>query len=186
MEPRKEDENADLILPTIDTIKHKKREQSPPNSKNENSYVSLPPPTDPLTFALNPQNQQSRQKDDTRELPPISSLVANSDVQNPTCFPNQNSKRIDYVIFYKYSLKETQAEFNKHELIRKSFLDRVIAEGIEVEHLRYSEDNNINVFVLLHCPIERLLIEAERLKLQMNIKKVGVFFLIQNICFFFF
>jgi hypothetical protein len=186
--PNSEDDNSDVILsqnhrsnkrddtrktaspladPVVDKIKQKKRNQSPPNSRNENSDVILPPPIDRLAFSLHHQNQQ----DDNREIP----LDADSEVQNPTCFPNQNGKQIDYVLFYKYNLNTPPAEFNRHELVRKTFLDRVIGEGIELEYLRYRKDSSINVFVLLHCPVERLLSEAERLKLQMNLKKVRFF-----------
>jgi hypothetical protein len=99
-------------------------------------------------------------------------LIVTTHPQLHTSFPNQNSKHIDYVLTYKYNLHSSQAEFNKNDLVRKSFIDRLRSEGLEVEFLRYKEKNNVTVFVLLHCPVERLLIEAERLKFQIPIKQV--------------
>jgi hypothetical protein len=126
------------------------------------------------------------QKDEPiEEAPTVESVAANTNQrivnthpQLPTSFPNQNSKHIDYVLTYKYNLNGNQTEFNKNELVRRSFLDRLRGEGLEIEFLRYKEKNNVNVFALLHCPVERLLIEAERLKFQMPIKQV----FIANIC----
>lgn len=90
-----------------------------------------------------------------------------------TSFPNNNDKRIDYVIYYNYELKKThRAEFGKIELVRKSFFDRLKEEGLEIQFIRMKEDDELHVYVLIHCPVPRLLREAERLKFEMRLKNV--------------
>ena len=96
-----------------------------------------------------------------------------SELQVLTCFPNDNSKEIDYVIYYQYGLgDQTKEEFLQKEKIREQYLARLKEESLETYKLSYNDDNDMKVFILIHCPIDRLLAEAERVKLDMKINNV--------------
>ncbi|RNA37458.1 hypothetical protein BpHYR1_031974 [Brachionus plicatilis] len=92
--------------------------------------------------------------------------------QITSCFPNDNTKRIDYVIFYKYSEQSVDSEdFKLKETNRNNFLDAVQKESIILnKELKFKTKNETNHYILLHCPLERLLKQAERIKLEMRLK----------------
>lgn len=137
--------------------------------------------------------------------------------QIPNCFPNDNTKRIDYVIVYKSEKPKNKTakkdddkadddkkeegedeekndseelENNKEERkkrrfrkkTRKAFLKKLKEEGFEVERLQWDgddDDEETQVFVLLHCSLKRLFEEAENAKLQMrlnNVDKINIFY----------
>ena len=90
-----------------------------------------------------------------------------------TSFPNQNEKHIDFVIVYKV-LEEIpenliclskQVEFFT-ELKRQSFDIYEISPSVTGENFSYA---------LLHCNKERLLKEAENIRLRMQIKDVCLY-----------
>jgi len=99
-----------------------------------------------------------------------------------THFPNDNSKQIDYVIKYKTKPEQTKIQ-NRIE----AFLKEILSQQIQIEYLYFKHNHNLlmnnnasnnNVkneeftYALLHCPHERLLKEAETIKLEMDLKKV--------------
>lgn len=132
--------------------------------------------------------------------------------QIPNCFPNDNTKRIDYVIVYKSEKPKNktekkdddkadddekkdennedeekndneESENNREERkkrrfrkkTRKAFLKKLKEEGFEVERLQWDGDDNdeeTQVFILLHCSLKRLFEEAENAKLQMRLNNV--------------
>ena len=95
--------------------------------------------------------------------------------QSLTCFPNQNHKHIDYVIAYKYNESEkNHKEFIRKEIVRRIFFDRLREETLELEFLAFKEDKKIQVYILIHCPMERLFIEAEKLKHQCRLNSVSM------------
>jgi hypothetical protein len=98
------------------------------------------------------------------------------DTQRLNCFPNSNEKHIDYVISCRYNESdEGSPSFEHKEAIRNHFVERLKEESIEVYVIREKERDKIAVFYLVHCPPERLLIEAERVKLEMKIADVFIF-----------
>ena len=99
-------------------------------------------------------------------------LILNKEPQVLTSFPNQNNKHIDYVLTYKYSENVNDEDFKRNELVRKSFLDRLRNEEIEIDFIKFKKKNEYNVYILLHSPIKRLLLEAEKIKHEMRINPV--------------
>lgn len=117
-----------------------------------------------------------------------------------THFPNDNSKRIDYVVAYKYDRKHDHQqpvaangggqqqqqhsidvdsdarrerdEFEEREDLRRKFVLKLQEEGFDVEFLRRNHSDYVSVYMLLHCNVERLLKEAERTKLEMRLNNV--------------
>ena len=102
------------------------------------------------------------------------SKVMNSlsnDTQLSTSFPNQNEKNIDYVIVYK----KPEESGTEQETYCNLFFKQIENESIELMYLddsEFFENETKFVYVLLHCPIKRLLIEAEAIGLEMNLKTV--------------
>jgi hypothetical protein len=104
------------------------------------------------------------------------------DIQDLRCFPNDNSKSIDYVIAYSYSKDDVdKKDFKFKEDVRRKFLDLLKEETVDVYKIRNLESNNeYKVFILLHCSIDRLLLEAERVRLEMKISNVIFTFINTN------
>lgn len=108
--------------------------------------------------------------------------------QIPTHFPNDNSKRIDYVISYKYNrkygdnattatadqnnLSEEERKHLEKQAIRQNFLQKLHQEGFDVTTIRWRADDVVHVYLLLYCRVERLFDEAERTKLEMRLNNV--------------
>lgn len=69
--------------------------------------------------------------------------------------------------------EQNQAVINRKR-IRKLFLKKVEDEGFEVEKLAWI-DKDVDedwIYILLHCKLERLFKEAEKINLQMRINNV--------------
>ena len=98
--------------------------------------------------------------------------------QNLTSFPNQNNKHIDYVLVYEEEgeeeEKKSEAEESK-ERIREGFLKALEAESFEWFRIVHEKKGQKLVYILLNCKEERLLEEAEIIKIQMTLKHVLVF-----------
>ena len=92
--------------------------------------------------------------------------------QTCTSFPNQNQKHIDYVIKYEKLLTQDPDTQLESKSYRRLFFNLVTEEQIEIYKLRIQIEDEEHVFALLHCPLERLLKEAERSKLEMKLKSV--------------
>lgn len=106
--------------------------------------------------------------------------------QIPSHFPNDNTKRIDYVITYKYEhklLDQDEANLNvtqrkqrtrlmEKENIRVKFLEKLREEQFEIDVVKFEFNHEIHNYVLLHCKIDRLFEEAERVKLEMRLNNV--------------
>lgn len=116
--------------------------------------------------------------------------VVDGHPQIATHFPNDNSKRIDYVILYKYEkkldenretdrddseMRKTREEFGQKEALRQKFIHRLQEEGFNVAPLRRNHRDRVDIYLLLNCSIERLLDEAEKSKLEMRLKNVRKF-----------
>lgn len=100
----------------------------------------------------------------------------NTEPQIPTHFPNDNRKRIDYVIVYKYvdddiDTAKERADFADKEQMRKKFFDALAKENFHIQLIRFKCNEN-HVYALLHCDVNRLLDEAERVKLEMRLNNV--------------
>ena len=104
----------------------------------------------------------------------------NVNQQQLTSFPNRNDKHIDYVIVYD---KLDENEFftfdnqQKH-VVRRAYFDRLRGESFDIYQIEHTKFNRTRVFTLLHCSTERLLEEAELIRLEMTLKNVIIF------CFF--
>lgn len=87
-----------------------------------------------------------------------------------TKFPDDPSKQIDYVISYIDDPHEDDYILNKEA--RANFFTEVQNQKVELYSIKEIVDTDKKrVFKLLHCPLERLLIEAESFKLEMSLKK---------------
>ena len=98
------------------------------------------------------------------------------DLQVLTSFPNFNNKHIDCVIAYEeISDEEPISKQNqKIKLKRKEFFDDLKRQSFELFDIENELENSRKiVFTLLHCPLERLLQEAENTRLEMRLKNVN-------------
>jgi len=89
--------------------------------------------------------------------------------QNCTCFPN-DTKRIDYVIVYNQN--DGEKNETEKEPVRQVFFQKLREDGLDVEFIKFKTGKENHTYVLLHCPIERFMIEAERTNHEMKIDKV--------------
>ena len=92
-----------------------------------------------------------------------------------TSFPNDNSKHIDYVLDYKlHDEDEFDHKKSKKEKVRQAFLKALESSAFVIQ--RMEEKSKVGgatqVFVLLSCSTERLLQEAETIRLEMCLKNV--------------
>lgn len=97
----------------------------------------------------------------------------NSIRQICTSFPSRNHIHIDYVIKYEKQLDEDQEVQIEKKSYRRLFFNLVEKERIEVHKIRIQIKQEEHVFALLHCPLKRLLKEAESIKLEMKLKSVS-------------
>jgi hypothetical protein len=89
-----------------------------------------------------------------------------------TSFPNSNAKHIDYVIAYKEGNNDDPDKKAEIESMRNAFFEALVNETIDISYIRFEKNEQIQVYALLHCPVERLLKEAEAMKLEMKLKNV--------------
>ncbi len=89
--------------------------------------------------------------------------------QNFACLPSCNQKRIDYVIRYSFD-SEANQELKRQYI--KLFFNELKNESIEVYTLEVKNKNIKNIYALLTCPIERLLAEAEKIKIEIKLNNV--------------
>ena len=89
------------------------------------------------------------------------------------CLPNQNNKYIDYVIIYNKTAKDDEKSKFAEE-IRKEFFNELLRERFEIEFLDVSNGNQTQVYALLHCPVDRLLQEAETIRLEMRLNMANL------------
>jgi hypothetical protein len=89
--------------------------------------------------------------------------------QNSTCFPN-DTKRIDYVIVHNEN--EDDKKETEKESVRQMFFQKLREDGLDVEFIKFKTGKENHTYVLIHCPVERLMIEAERTNHEMKIDKV--------------
>ncbi len=99
-----------------------------------------------------------------------------NEYQSCTSLPNCNQKHIDYVIRYTLDLDDNSIDKKNvlKKIYVKLFLDELKKENIEVFTLEAKSIHMKHVFVMLHCPMERLLVEAEKTKLEMQLKNVFI------------
>jgi hypothetical protein len=100
------------------------------------------------------------------------------ELQKFCSFPNDNSKIIDYVIVYEDFDPTDQA---KVKILKKrnEFFNQLKIESFELYDLQNETDGKKMTFTLLHCPIERLLQEAEDFGHEMRLKNVNLMFLVK-------
>ncbi len=94
-------------------------------------------------------------------------------VQVCNSFPNNNKKRIDFVLTYEETLADQNASpRTKEDSIRAEFFTQLANEKVESYDIEYENKDGVRkVMKLLHCPLDRLLIEAEKVNLEMPLKK---------------
>ena len=93
--------------------------------------------------------------------------------QITTSFPNENEKQIDYVIVYKDNEKNKNVAYKMQ--VRDEFFEKLRQENVEVKFIEFKTGNEIRVYALIHCPNERLMVEAEKIKLRLPINSVIIF-----------
>ena len=95
-------------------------------------------------------------------------------IQILTSFPNSNNKHIDYVILYESNDKYDMisAQMLKAEQRREQFFQQLKQETFEIYNIEQVKDDRKYVFCLLHCPVKRLMREAEFMQLEMKLKNV--------------
>ena len=95
-----------------------------------------------------------------------------------TNFPNSNSKHIDYVIIYEAF---TELDLKKKEnylihSIREEFFNQLKKDSFYIYYIEQELNGDDNkktlIYALLHCSNERLLQEAENIRLEMKLKHV--------------
>lgn len=104
-----------------------------------------------------------------------------------TSFPNDNSKQIDFVLHISdktdkiindddenFASNLSQGEiddyYRKYEA-REAMLSEIREEGLEIyEFPPFQKGSSTHTYKLLHCPKERLLREAEDVKLEVDLK----------------
>ena len=62
----------------------------------------------------------------------------------------------------------------KKDKIREDFFKKLSEENIEIKQIEFKIGKEKQVYALLHCPIQRLMTEAEKIKLDMKIDKVKI------------
>ena len=101
--------------------------------------------------------------------------IVNAESENwriRTSMPNDTSKRIDYVIKY-IEKKEIDDDEKDHNIYREEFFNELTKQNVEFyKNIRFEKEENTHVYTLLHCPMERLLIEADLIELEMPLKTV--------------
>ena len=102
---------------------------------------------------------------------------AKRELQKFCSFPNDNSKIIDYIIVYEdFDGDTTDPAKIKILKKRKEFFKQLKVESFELYDLQNEHDGKKTTFTLLHCPVERLLQEAENFRLEMRLKNVNLIF----------
>lgn len=88
-----------------------------------------------------------------------------------TSFPNDNDKHIDYVIAFK------DVEVGAHNGLlltkRFEFFNELKKESFDLYPIESSGMTGHFNYMLLHCPTDRLLLEAETMRLKMRLKSVN-------------
>lgn len=90
-------------------------------------------------------------------------------------FPKSHQKHIDFVIFYK----ETTETQNSKEIkkFRTKFFKKLKHEGFDLYYIKQrdcDDDKIMYVYVLLNCPLDRLMDEAERMALELPLILVRI------------
>ena len=93
---------------------------------------------------------------------------------NLNYLPNDQKKHIDYVIQFKDD--EDNFENLMHRRTRNKFIKQlIIRERFEIYQIVKKKTKPINTkstYLLLHCPLDRLMEEAERMHLELPLKDV--------------
>jgi hypothetical protein len=96
-------------------------------------------------------------------------------------FPGDQTKHIDYVIYYTEKNMDgdensrANKKIKKRKAIRFKFFDELKSkEGFEIERIvKNEEDDETSNYMLLNCSFQRLLQEAERMSLVLPLKNVN-------------
>lgn len=95
-------------------------------------------------------------------------------IQILTSLPNANDKHIDYVICYEVVDKtDISSSDLKARERREQFFQQLKQESFEIYNIEQVKDGRTFMFCLLHCPVKRLMKEAEYLRLEMRLKNVN-------------
>ncbi len=98
--------------------------------------------------------------------------ISNEEFQVCSSFPNDNSKCIDFVLFYEENLFQQNENVVEENRIRSEFFTQLKIEKIDSYDLEFERDEKYKkVIKLLHCSLDRLFREAEKIKLEMPLKK---------------
>jgi hypothetical protein len=102
-------------------------------------------------------------------------------------FPNDQTKHIDYVIFYKDTPK-TDKNIEIKQMRNKFIKQLKMREGFQIQKItrkRTKIENSRSNYLLLNCSLERLMTEAERMHLELPLKDVNyyiyIFFNLKNL-----
>jgi uncharacterized protein YtpQ (UPF0354 family) len=110
---------------------------------------------------------------------PTNVTLCNVNPQLLTSFPNQNEKLIDYVLVYD-KLDESHHTKSQSKLIaRRAFFDKLKEEKFSIYEIEHKCENKTKIYALLNCSTERLLEEAELIRLEMILKNVRIFIVFQ-------
>ena len=94
-------------------------------------------------------------------------------------FPNDPSKQIDYVIQYKEipTTDKNSIQNKKCKQMRNKFITQLkMRQGFDIYKIVKTKDkpeNSKSIYLLLHCSLDRLMQEAERMHLELPLKDVS-------------
>lgn len=90
-----------------------------------------------------------------------------------TSFPNDNNKQIDNVIVYDKLQENNDPKVLSKIMARRAFFKKLNQENVNVFEIEQTIENKTRVYSLLNCSMDRLLEEAELIRLEMILKDVS-------------
>ena len=100
-------------------------------------------------------------------------------------FTNDQAKHIDYVIYYNEDILENDKntrhnrKIKHNEEVRDKFLNQITTqEGFEIQRIvKKNENDKVENYLLLHCSLNRLMQEGERMQLVLPLRNVFLNFI---------
>ena len=82
---------------------------------------------------------------------------------------------IDYVLVYDKLNESDGAKYESKLLARRAFFEKLKEEKVNLYDIEHKVENKTKVYTLLNCSLDRLLEEAELIRLEMTLKDVIIY-----------